>query len=112
MAAAYVARTCRVDHARARRASKRGRGRAVLSLDEAIGIPAAPALEEIDVLALNQALEELAALDGLQGRIVELRFFAGLTLTEIAGVPGVSDATVNRRWASAKAWLHHRLRPQ
>lgn len=110
--AAQLMRRILVDHARATRASKRGGGKTLLSLDEAIGSPAAPALQEIDVLALNEALEALTELDASQARIVELRFFAGLTLGEIAKLLDVSDATVNRRWASAKAWLYRRLRPR
>jgi RNA polymerase sigma factor (sigma-70 family) len=64
---------------------------------------------EVDLVSLNEALEELAKLDPEQGRLVEMRFFTGLTVEEIAELTGTSAATVNRRWASARAWLYRRL---
>ena len=77
-----------------------------LSLDEAIGVPEK---KEIDLLALDQALEGLAALDPQQGRIVELRFFGGLSIEETAEVLHISTATVKRDWVMAKAWLYQNL---
>jgi DNA-directed RNA polymerase specialized sigma24 family protein len=63
----------------------------------------------LDVLALNDALDELAAADPLRARMIELRFFGGLTTDETAAALGVSAATVTRGWRLARAWLHHRL---
>jgi RNA polymerase sigma factor (TIGR02999 family) len=105
--AATVMRRLLVDYARQHRATKRGALRTV-SLDdgEAIALVAAP---EIDVLALNDALTELAALDPVRTRMIELRFFAGLTTEETAEALGVSSATVTRGWRVARAWLHARL---
>ena len=97
-----------VDHARRRRADKRGGGVTLLHLDEVS--PAAPAAS-LDVIALDQALEALSRIDPRQGRVVELRYFAGLTTTEVADVLDVSTATVEREWAFAKAWLLRRLSP-
>lgn len=96
-----------VDHARARAAAKRGAGVEPLSLgvDVARETPVAP----IDVLALDQALERLARADGEQARIVELRFFGGLTLEETAEAAGRSLATVKRDWRTARAFLHREL---
>jgi RNA polymerase sigma-70 factor, ECF subfamily len=105
--AAGMMRRILVDHARVRRAEKRGGGwqRVVLAGDEAAG--AAPA--EIDILALHDSLERLAAFDSRQERIVELRYFGGLTIDETAEVVGLSVATVVREWTIAKAWLRRDL---
>ena len=65
----------------------------------------------VDVLALDQALEALSAIDARQGGVVELRFFAGLDIDEAAEALGISPATVEREWALAKAWLYRRLSP-
>jgi RNA polymerase sigma factor (TIGR02999 family) len=97
-----------VDHARRQRTDKRGGGVTMLSLDEAS--PAASSAS-VDVLALDQALDALSAIDSRQCRIVELRFFAGLTIDEAATALGISPATVEREWALAKAWLFRRLSP-
>jgi RNA polymerase sigma factor (TIGR02999 family) len=96
-----------VDHARGRGAEKRGGAwqRVVLAGDEVAG--AAPA--DIDVLALHDSLERLAAFDSRQERIVELRYFGGLTIDETAEVVGLSVATVVREWTIAKAWLRRDL---
>jgi RNA polymerase sigma factor (TIGR02999 family) len=92
-----------VDHARARRAKKRGGGfEHVTLIDEHL---AAECHREIDVLALHESLERLAAFDPQQERIVELRYFGGLTIDETAEVVGISAATVAREWTIAKAWL-------
>jgi RNA polymerase sigma factor (TIGR02999 family) len=101
--AANMMRRILVDHARRRRAEKRGGDweRVTLAGDEV----AADGHKGIDALALNEALERLAALDPQQERIVELRYFGGLTIDETAEVIGVSAATVVREWTIAKAWL-------
>ena len=104
---ARLMRQILVDHARAQHTAKRGGGVTLVSLDEEAGV-AVP--ENLDVLALHEALESLTALDEEQGRIVELRFFAGLNLEDIATVTGVARITVSRRWASAKAWLYRELK--
>jgi RNA polymerase sigma factor (TIGR02999 family) len=102
--AAGMMRRILVDHARKRRAEKRGGGLERVTFEEdeevAVGGP-----KEIDVLALHESLERLAAFDPQQERIVELRYFAGLTIEETAEVIGVSTATVVREWTIAKVWL-------
>jgi RNA polymerase sigma factor (TIGR02999 family) len=107
--AATLMRQILVDHARRQRADKRGGGVTMLSLDEAL-----PAVRttSVDVLALDQALDSLSALDSRQCRVVELRFFAGLTIDEAAEALGVSTPTVEREWALAKAWLYRQLSSQ
>jgi RNA polymerase sigma factor (TIGR02999 family) len=104
--AATLMRQILVDHARRQRADKRGGGATMLSLDEVS--PAAQA-SSVDVLALDQALHALASIDGRQCRVVELRFFAGLSIDEAAQALGISPATVEREWALAKAWLYRQL---
>jgi RNA polymerase sigma factor (TIGR02999 family) len=101
--AAGLMRRILVDNARRRRAEKRGGGwdRVTLAGDEA----ATDSHKEIDVLALHEALERLAGFDPQQERIVELRYFGGLTIEETAEVVGISAATVVREWTIAKAWL-------
>lgn len=104
--AARVMRQVLVDYARANDAAKRGAGQVRVTLDEAHGVAAAPAIE---LTALEAALTRLAALDPEQARLVELRFFAGLTVEETAEVVGRSARTVKREWRSARAWLHREL---
>jgi RNA polymerase sigma factor (TIGR02999 family) len=104
---ARMMRQILVDHARRRVADKRGGGAAVISLDEAP--PAETQPSSVDVLALDEALEALSLLDARQCRVVELRFFAGLNIPEVADALGISPATVEREWAMAKAWLYQRL---
>ena len=95
-----------MDHARARGAGKRGGGlRVTLTSDAAAVTPRDP-----DLLDLDTALVELAALDEAQARLVELRFFGGLTLEETAEAMGISLSTANREWQAAKAWLFRRLK--
>ena len=106
--AAKLMRQILVDHARRQRADKRGAGVTVVSLDD-VSPPAQPA--SVDVLALDEALEALSALDARQCHVVELRFFAGLNINETADALGISAASVERDWAFAKAWLHRRLSP-
>lgn len=100
--AAQAMRRILVDHARSRDAIKRGRGVAVITLDEAAAIADTQAA---DLLALNDALDQLALLDARKSRIVELRYFGGMTVEEAAEVLGLSPTTVNREWQSAKTWL-------
>jgi RNA polymerase sigma-70 factor, ECF subfamily len=105
--AATVMRRLLVDHARQHGASKRGAW-CTISLDDGDVVALAPA-PDLDVLALNNALNELAEIDPLRMRLIELRFFAGLTTDETAATLGVSSATVTRGWRLARAWLHTRL---
>jgi RNA polymerase sigma-70 factor (ECF subfamily) len=103
--ASNLMRRILVDHARRRRAAKRDAVRVVF--DEAIQPAAEP---ELDLVRLDEALLELSALDARQARVVELRYFGGLTLEEAAEILGVSAATVKRDWTLARAWLFDRLR--
>jgi RNA polymerase sigma factor (TIGR02999 family) len=103
---AQVMRRILVDFARTRRNLKRGEGARRLSLDEAI--LAAPA-RSADLLALDEALERLAALNPRQSRVVELRYFGGLTQEEVAAVLSVSPRTVRTDWGLARAWLYREL---
>lgn len=104
--AARLMREVLVDYARRRRSDKRGGGATLLTLD---GLAVAAPGPAVDVVDLDRALEELTAFDARAGRIVELKFFVGLTLEEIAEALEISHATVERDWASAKAWLYRRL---
>jgi RNA polymerase sigma factor (TIGR02999 family) len=104
--AAQMIRHILVDHARAALAGKRGGGAAKLSLDEAIAVSGP---KDVDLIRLDDALKDLARLDQQQGKIVELRYFGGLTIEETAEVLGISPATVKRDWVIAKAWLHRNL---
>jgi RNA polymerase sigma factor (TIGR02999 family) len=98
-----------VDRARARAAQKRGGGALRVSIESAdVDIPD-PRGQPIDLISLDLALRELTDLDLDQGRIVELRFFAGMTVEETAEALGVSARTVKRDWRVAKAWLKRRL---
>jgi RNA polymerase sigma factor (TIGR02999 family) len=101
-AAARLMRRILVDYARGHRAEKRGSGRAKVALTEAIAMSKE---QPAELLALDESLTRLAALDAQQGRVVELRVFAGLTVEETAKILGISTATVKRDWAVAKAWL-------
>jgi len=105
--AAHMMRRVLVDHARARAAAKRPRGDLRVTLDGERLPPVAP--RHVDLLSLDAALKRLAALDARQARIVELRYFAGLTAAETADVLGVSLATVKREWSVARAWLCRHL---
>lgn len=105
--ASQAMRRILVDHARARRAEKRGAGAAALTLG--VDLAQETPVEPIDVLALDQALARLAAADAEQARIVELRYFGGLTLEETAEAVGRSLATVKRDWRTARAFLHREL---
>jgi RNA polymerase sigma factor (TIGR02999 family) len=113
--AAQVMRRVLVDHARTRRAVKRGGGAVQVSLGDAERAAAlgagsdATSLDAVDVLALDGALARLAALDPEKARLVDLRYFAGLSIPEVAAVLGVSPATVGREWAVARMWLRREL---
>jgi len=100
--AARIMRQILVEHARARDAAKRGGQACRLTLDAAIALPSQP---DVDVVELDKALTGLAELDAQQSRIVELRFFGGLTIEDTSEVLGISPATVKRDWVTARAWL-------
>jgi RNA polymerase sigma-70 factor (ECF subfamily) len=104
--AARLMRQILVDHARRKRADKRGGGVTMMSLDDVSPVAQGSG---VDVLALDEALDALSSFDARQCRVVELRFFAGLSVDEAAEALDVSTATVEREWAMAKAWLHRRL---
>jgi len=104
--AAQLMRRILVDHARARAAAKRGGDALRISLDDASEAAVSP---ETDVLLLNRALERLAVLDPRQAQVVELRYFGGLSVEEVAAVLEVSEITVKRDWAMARAWLYREL---
>ena len=97
-----------VDYKRSRRAAKCGGGVTSLSLDADLGPQRSPG-SDVDLLALDEALDRLAKLDSRQGRIVELRYFGGLSIEETAAFLGISPATVKAEWATARLWLHHEL---
>ena len=104
--AAQLMRRILIDHARHHRYAKRGGGALQVSLDETTAVTAACAEE---LLAINEAVEKLAAMDARKGRLVELRFFGGLTEEETAEVMSISVPTVQREWRAAKAWLQRLL---
>jgi RNA polymerase sigma factor (TIGR02999 family) len=105
--AAQLMRRILVDHARRHGAAKRGSGRPALPPEEG-NVPGLPA-PSVDLLALDRALDRLAALDVRQARIVVLRFFGGLTIEETAEVQQISPATVKNEWSLARAWLYREL---
>jgi RNA polymerase sigma factor (TIGR02999 family) len=90
-----------VDYERKRRAAKRGAGLTLLTLDQNIASPR----RDVDVLALDEALDRLGKLDAQQSQIIELRYFGGLSIEDTSEFLGISPATVKRSWASARAWL-------
>lgn len=104
--AAQLMRRILVDHARTKKRDKRGGSDIRVSLT---GVQVLAKDREIDVVALDEALDRLAQLDEQQSRIVELRFFSGLTVEETAEALSISPATVKRDWSMAKAWLHREL---
>ena len=101
-----IMRRILVDHARSRKAQKRGGSAKKLSFDDLSGLLSN---EQVDIVALDDALQELAKIDARQARIVELRFFGGLGIEEAAEVMSISRATANREWAMARAWLHGQM---
>jgi len=102
--AAQLMRQILVDYARKHRSLKR-HGGYKLALDDAIRLPD----KDVDLVDLDEALRELSRMDARQGRIVELRFFGGLSIDETAEVLSISSATVERSWASARAWLYRQM---
>jgi len=107
--AANMMRRVLVDHARARAAAKRPRPELQITLDPTLA--AAPS-EVLEILGLDEALTQLAAIDARQAQLVELRYFGGLTAEEAAEVLGLSLSTVKRDWNLAKAWLYRHLHPE
>jgi RNA polymerase sigma factor (TIGR02999 family) len=103
--AAQLMRQILVDYARNRKAAKR-RDDCKITLDDVIELPQK---RDLDVLALDDALRELARMDSQQARIVELRFFGGLSIQETSDVLEISPATVKRDWATARAWLYREM---
>jgi RNA polymerase sigma factor (TIGR02999 family) len=104
--AAQLMRRILVDHARTKKRVKRGGSDIRVSLDDA---DVSVKEKDLDVVALDEALQRLSAIDEQQSRVVELRFFSGLTVEETAEAMGISKATVKRDWSMAKAWLHREL---
>lgn len=104
--AAELIRRILVDHARAKQAAKRGGSAVKLTLDEALD---ASAGRDLELVRLDDALKTLAEVDSQQSKIVELRYFAGLTIEETAEALGISPATVKRDWVVAKAWLRRQM---
>jgi RNA polymerase sigma factor (TIGR02999 family) len=116
--AAQMMRRVLLDHARTHRALKRGAGAVQVSLGDAdrlaepgAGPSDSTSLDAVDVIALDDALERLAALDPQKARLVDLRYYAGLSIPEAATALGVSTATVVREWAIARMWLRRELEP-
>ena len=107
--AARAMRDIVVDHARRQQAAKRGGTAPHVPLDD---LPPLPDLNIEDVLGINEALDRLEAVEPRQARVVELRYFVGLTIQETADVLGVSPATVKRDWRSARAWLYREIREE
>ena len=106
--AAHVMRHILVDHARAHRADKRGGGAVQVTFDENLELKGR---SQVDVIAVDEAMQRLAEFDSRQEKILELHFFAGLTFEEIARQLGVSERTVKREWTMARAWLRQELSP-
>jgi len=104
--AARLMRYILVDYARNHGALKRGAGAFKLELDDRVALPE----KQLDLLALDDALKSLQEVDAQQSRLVELRFFGGLSIEEASDVLGASLATLNRQWATAKAYLYHQMR--
>lgn len=107
--AAQIMRRILVDHARERHAARRGGGVGRIALDEAVMIPA-PSEEDIE--ALDRALEDLGSFDPQKARVVEMRYFGGMNVEDVAEALSVSPTTVKREWAMAKAWLYRKLHGQ
>lgn len=103
--ASRLMRQILVDYARSRRANKRDGG-CKIEFDEMAALPVAG---DTELLALDDALDELSRIDERQGKIVEMKFFGGLSAPEISQVLGISRATVDREWATARVWLHRQM---
>jgi RNA polymerase sigma factor (TIGR02999 family) len=108
--AGQMMRRILVDHARHQQRAKRGGPLPALSLDDAMAVTEPEA--SVDLIALDDALSALAAMDAHGARIVELRFFGGLTIEETAEVLGISTASVKREWATARAWLYRSMQSE
>ena len=106
--AAQLMRRILVDHARRQLRQKRGGGEVAVELSEELAAPGG-ALDAVDAFDLDRALRKLEQLDPEQGRIVEMRFFGGLTIEETAAALNLSPATIKREWALAKGWLYREL---
>jgi len=104
--AARLMRQILVEYARSHKADKRGGSACKLSLEESTFVPEP---RNLDVILLDDALYDLAKLDAQQSRIVELRFFAGLSIDDTSEVLGISPATVTREWTTARVWLHREI---
>ena len=104
--AAQIIRRILVNYARKRNSSKRGGGKTLLAIDESIAFESP---KGVDLVAVDDALERLSKIDQQQGRIVELRFFGGLTIEGTADILGISTSTVSRDWTLARAWLRREL---
>jgi RNA polymerase sigma factor (TIGR02999 family) len=104
--AGRVMRQILVDYARRHRAGKRGAGACRVSLDDVVERARE---QQVDVVALDDALEALTTLDPRQAQVVELRFFAGMSLQDISAALGIAPATVQRDWTAARAWLHREM---
>ena len=107
--AAQLMRRILVDHARTKKRLKRGGSDVRVSMSDATALSKG---QDLDVVGLDEALTRLEKIDEQQGKIVELRFFSGLTVEETAEVLGISSGTVKRDWSMAKAWLHRELSEQ
>jgi RNA polymerase sigma factor (TIGR02999 family) len=105
--ASQMMRRILVDHAKANRAGKRGAGAPRLQLDEALEVAERP---DRDLVLLDQALTEFEQIDARASKIVELKFFGGLSNEETSEVLGISTATVQREWMGARVWLHHAIK--
>ena len=110
--ASQLMRRVLIDHARLRTREKRGGIQTPAELNEAVTVPDTHALDAVDVLDLDRALTKLEALDAPQARIIELRFFGGLTIEETAHALSLSPTTVKREWAIARGWLYRELTRQ
>lgn len=104
--ASQAMRRILVDHARTRNREKRGGGKPLISLEDALTLTPG---RNADVLALDGALEKLAKLDEIQAKIVEMRFFGGMSVDEVAEALGMSKRSVERKWTSTRAWLRREL---
>jgi len=104
--ASRMMRRILVDHARARHAERRGGGVANVTLDDLV----TPGSEDVELIALHDALDTLGALDPQAARVIELRYFGGLTIPETAEVLNVSESTVKPEWESARTWLFRELK--
>lgn len=106
--ASHLMRQVLVDYARKHLAAKRGANSLTISLDEGVALPRK---RDLNLMVLDEALNRLAALDATQSRIVELRFFGGLSIDETAEVLGISPRSVKRHWSTARVWLYQELSP-